>query len=160
MDEFAAQIKEQKQKLHPVQFAGWLHIRLRIFTPLSMATAGPQDLLVNLALMQAGYPVTIIPPIVRGDYIAALQSSNTGDVYAVYEFTIKYGLGSSTGIFTVGKKLNRIAVDRWLIFSWCRNKIYNVSFRKGNTCIRGNELKLLINIVTYAVTLCVTIETC
>ncbi len=34
---------------------------------------------MNLALMQASYPVTIIPPGVRGDYIAALQASNKGD---------------------------------------------------------------------------------
>jgi hypothetical protein len=34
---------------------------------------------MNLALMQAGYPITIIPPVVRGDYIAALQASNRGD---------------------------------------------------------------------------------
>ena len=79
MDEFAAQIPEQKQKLHPVQFAGWLHIRIANIHPFIDGNGRAARLIMNLALLQAGYPVTIIPPIVRGDYIAALQASNTGD---------------------------------------------------------------------------------
>ncbi len=79
MDEFAAQIPEQKQKLDPVQFAGWLHIRIANIHPFIDGNGRAARLIMNLALLQAGYPVTIIPPIVRGDYIAALQASNTGD---------------------------------------------------------------------------------
>jgi len=33
---------------------------------------------MNLALMQEGYPITIIPPVIRGDYIAAVRESNKG----------------------------------------------------------------------------------
>jgi Fic family protein len=36
-------------------------------------------LLMNLALLQSGYPITIIPPIIRGDYISALRDSNQGN---------------------------------------------------------------------------------
>jgi hypothetical protein len=34
---------------------------------------------MNLALVQDGFPITIIPPIVRPDYIDALKASNAGD---------------------------------------------------------------------------------
>ena len=37
-------------------------------------------LLMNLALLQEGYPVTIIPPVLRSEYLAAVKESNTGDV--------------------------------------------------------------------------------
>lgn len=36
-------------------------------------------LLMNLALLQSGYNITIIPPAVRADYIRALQASNHND---------------------------------------------------------------------------------
>jgi hypothetical protein len=35
---------------------------------------------MNLALLQEGYPVTIIPPVLRSEYLAAVKESNTGDV--------------------------------------------------------------------------------
>ena len=36
-------------------------------------------LLMNLALLQAGYPVTIIPPILRRDYLDTLNKTHKGD---------------------------------------------------------------------------------
>jgi hypothetical protein len=45
-----------------------LHEEIRGFRPLG-----------KKALVQDGYPVTIIPPVVRPDYIEALEASNTGD---------------------------------------------------------------------------------
>ncbi|PLY01752.1 MAG: cell filamentation protein Fic [Desulfuromonas sp.] len=79
MKAFVAQIPQQRDALHPVLFAAWLHIRLATIHPFIDGNGRAARLLMNLALMQAGYPVTIIPPLVRGDYIAALQASNRGD---------------------------------------------------------------------------------
>ena len=36
-------------------------------------------LLMNLALLQSGYNITTIPPVVRADYIRALQASNKNE---------------------------------------------------------------------------------
>jgi len=79
MQEFVSQIPGQKETLHPVVFAGWLHIRLANIHPFIDGNGRAARLLMNLALMQAGYPITIIPPVVRGDYISALQASNRGE---------------------------------------------------------------------------------
>jgi Fic family protein len=79
MQEFVSQIPEQRDALHPVVFAAWLHVRLANIHPFIDGNGRTARLLMNLALMQAGYPITIIPPVVRGDYIAALQASNRGD---------------------------------------------------------------------------------
>lgn len=79
MGEFAEQIPELRARLHPVEFAALLHIRLVTIHPFSDGNGRTARLLMNLALMQAGYPVTLIPPVLRGEYLAALQASNAGD---------------------------------------------------------------------------------
>lgn len=78
MQDFITQIPSQRDSLHPVAFAGWLHIMLANIHPFIDGNGRTARLLMNLALMQAGYPITIIPPLVRGEYISALQASNNG----------------------------------------------------------------------------------
>lgn len=34
-------------------------------------------LLMNLALLQEGFPITIIPPALRGEYLAAVRQGNS-----------------------------------------------------------------------------------
>ena len=36
-------------------------------------------LLMNLSLLQAGYPITIIPPGLREEYISSLRKTNRGE---------------------------------------------------------------------------------
>lgn len=79
MQEFVAQIPIQRDTLHPIALAGWLHIQLANIHPFIDGNGRTARLLMNLALMQSGYPITIIPPLVRSEYISALQASNTGD---------------------------------------------------------------------------------
>jgi Fic family protein len=43
-------------------------------------------LLMNLALLQNGYPITIIPPIMRSAYISALQKTNKGNMQPFLHF--------------------------------------------------------------------------
>lgn len=75
MQEFVASMPLLRQ-LHPVEHAALLHLNLATIHPFADGNGRTARLLMNLALLQSGYPVTIIPPILRGDYIAALQASN------------------------------------------------------------------------------------
>ena len=78
MQEFLGNLPSLRQ-LHPVEYAAMLHLNLVTIHPFIDGNGRTARLLMNLALLQAGYPITIIPPIIRGDYLSALRDSNKGD---------------------------------------------------------------------------------
>lgn len=78
MQEFLGNLPKLRQ-LHPVEYAAMLHLNLVTIHPFVDGNGRTARLLMNLALLQSGYPITIIPPIIRGDYISALRDSNKGD---------------------------------------------------------------------------------
>lgn len=75
MKDFTANIKNNSEKMHPVEFAAWLHERLVSIHPFIDGNGRTARLLMNLALLNAGYNIIIIPPVVRNDYIAGLQDA-------------------------------------------------------------------------------------
>lgn len=79
MQQLAADLPELRKKHHSVEFASILHIRLATIHPFVDGNGRTARLVMNLALLQEGYPITIIPPVLRGDYIDALKASNRGD---------------------------------------------------------------------------------
>jgi Fic family protein len=79
MQEFLGNLPELRQ-LHPVEYAAILHLNLVTIHPFIDGNGRTARLLMNLALLQSGYPITIIPPIIRGDYISALRDSNKGNI--------------------------------------------------------------------------------
>ena len=75
MKKFVAQIALKRKKLHPVEFAAWLHKELVTIHPFKDGNGRTARLLMNLALLQAGYCITIIAPVVRAEYISALKKA-------------------------------------------------------------------------------------
>lgn len=86
MKEFVAQISNKKTALHPIEFAAWLHQRLVDIHPFVDGNGRVARLLMNLALLQAGYVVTIVPPIVRADYIELVRSAQKGSPQPFADF--------------------------------------------------------------------------
>jgi Fic family protein len=78
MQEFVGQMP-QLRKIHPVLYGARLHAQLANIHPFIDGNGRTARLLMNLSLVQSGYPITIIPPIARGDYIAAIKETNTGN---------------------------------------------------------------------------------
>ncbi len=76
MSEFVNKIPQMKKDMRPIEFAAMLHAIFVNIHPFIDGNGRVARLLLNLALLQAGYNITIIPPVVRADYIRALQESN------------------------------------------------------------------------------------
>jgi Fic family protein len=105
MHDFVQKLPQLKKEYHPIHFAAIAHIRLvtihpfidgppslelwRIAPAEALAEAGngrTARLLMNLALLQSGYPITIIPPIMRSAYISAIQKGNKNNVTPFLHF--------------------------------------------------------------------------
>ena len=76
MKNFVNSFPKMKDELHPVEFAAMIHALFVNIHPFIDGNGRVARLLMNLTLLQAGYNITVIPPIVRADYIRALQDSN------------------------------------------------------------------------------------
>ncbi|GFO53074.1 cell division protein Fic [Geomonas sp. Red276] len=79
MAAFAEEIPRLRAEKHPIEFAELLHTRLVTIHPFVDGNGRAARLLMNLALLQEGYPITIIPPVLRSEYLAAVRESNTGN---------------------------------------------------------------------------------
>jgi Fic family protein len=79
MKSFLAKIPESKTKNHPVEFAAIIHKELVTIHPFIDGNGRAARLLMNLALLQAGYPLAIIPPILRKEYLNTLNKTHKGD---------------------------------------------------------------------------------
>ena len=79
MQEFVKGIPSLRQKYHPVQYSALIHLRLVSIHPFIDGNGRTARLLMNLALLQAGYVITIIPPVLRREYLDSLKVSNRGD---------------------------------------------------------------------------------
>lgn len=79
MKSFIAGIQETRAKHHPVEFAAIIHKELVTIHPFIDGNGRAARLLMNLALLQAGYPPAIIPPILRRDYLDTLNKTHKGD---------------------------------------------------------------------------------
>lgn len=80
MEEFAAWLNSDAAKaLHPVQYASEAHFRFVSIHPFRDGNGRAGRLLMNLCLLRAGYPITVITNARRAEYIDALtygQSHN------------------------------------------------------------------------------------
>lgn len=73
MDELCRWIVEERDKYHPVTFAAQLHKRFVSIHPFMDGNGRIARLLMNTALLQDGYFLAIIPPVLRHEYIELLE---------------------------------------------------------------------------------------
>ena len=79
MRAFVEKIPDHRAENHPVEFAAILQTELVSIHPFIDGNGRAARLLMNLALLQAGYPVAIIPPILRRDYLDSLDKTHRGN---------------------------------------------------------------------------------
>ena len=87
--------KENKERLHPVIYAADLHQKFVSIHPFTDGNGRTARLLMNLALIQADYPVINISPTARQEYMLTLaESRKNGKVKIFEKFIIRYMLES------------------------------------------------------------------
>lgn len=77
MKKFVADIPKLRKKHHPVEFSALLHLNFVNIHPFIDGNGRTARLLMNLALLQNGYCITIIPPVLRTDYINSIKKAQT-----------------------------------------------------------------------------------
>lgn len=75
MASFIVELQRLQEKLHPVELAAYAHRRLVDIHPFADGNGRTARLLMNLILVHAGYCVVSIPPVLRLEYIHALQAA-------------------------------------------------------------------------------------
>lgn len=90
MEEFVQWMNsEDAMSLHPVELAALAHYKLVYIHPFVDGNGRTSRLLMNLILMQAGYPPITIRKEQRAEYYHALEVANEGDVRPFIRFIAK-----------------------------------------------------------------------
>jgi len=79
MQKFIKDLPRSKKDTHPVIYAAKLHKEFVFIHPFVDGNGQVARLLMNVALMQAGYIIAIIPPLKRSEYISALEKAHKND---------------------------------------------------------------------------------
>jgi Fic family protein len=86
MKMFIENIAEMDKNLHPVTLAATLHERIATIHPFIDGNGRTARLVMNLSLLQKGYPIVIIPPILRNEYISSIRLANKGNAEPFLNF--------------------------------------------------------------------------
>lgn len=79
MKELFAWVASSRNKFHPVEFAALLHKRFVFIYPFVDGNGRLSRLLMNAALIQDGYMLAVIPPVLRQEYIISLELAHKDD---------------------------------------------------------------------------------
>jgi len=79
MHDLIPHLEKLKITKHPVEFAALTHKEFVFIHPFIDGNGRVARLLMNLALLQCGYNIAIIPPILRSEYIRTLEKAHTDD---------------------------------------------------------------------------------
>ena len=75
MKRFVAELGQKEALMHPIEYAAYVHRRLVDIHPFADGNGRTARLLMNLILINKGYIAVSIPPILRLDYMQALQAA-------------------------------------------------------------------------------------
>lgn len=79
MLDFIKWLSAEENKLHPVEFAAKAHKKFVFIHPFIDGNGRVARLLMSLCLIRKGYSIAIIPPMLRGEYIANLEKAHEDD---------------------------------------------------------------------------------
>ncbi len=72
-------INNLQDTIHNIELASIIHTEIVNIHPFIDGNGRVSRLLMNLHLIKSGYPITIIPPILRADYLQSVGKANYND---------------------------------------------------------------------------------
>ncbi len=99
MGEFIQAIRAKADSLHPVELAIFAHYELVTIHPFADGNGRTARLLMNLILMQNGYPPAIISKRQRARYIKSLEQAQLGGSRAEFDKLIARTVDRSLDIY-------------------------------------------------------------
>ncbi|MDR1158920.1 MAG: Fic family protein [Oscillospiraceae bacterium] len=66
-------METERDTMHPVRYAAMLHLKFVIIHPFVDGNGRVARLLMNAALIQDGYMLAVVPPVLRPDYLTAIR---------------------------------------------------------------------------------------
>lgn len=72
-------VVSERDNYHPMEFAALLHKRFVFIHPFIDGNGRLSRLLMNTALIQDGYILAVIPPVLRQEYISLLERAHKND---------------------------------------------------------------------------------
>jgi Fic family protein len=78
MKEYVAELAVFEKAKHPIEYAALAHLDFVGIHPFVDGNGRVARLLMNIILLAKGYVITIIPPMLRRDYIDAIKTAQTG----------------------------------------------------------------------------------
>lgn len=85
MKAFVFELNDKRLKLHPVVLAAFAHRRLVDIHPFTDGNGRTARLLMNLILINKGYQIATIPPVLRMEYINAITISRRSGNFKEFE---------------------------------------------------------------------------
>ena len=79
MKKFIEDMDYIRKDIHPVKFAALVHKEFVFIHPFVDGNGRVARLLMNLVLLQEGYSIAIIPPVLRNEYITLLEKAHKDD---------------------------------------------------------------------------------
>jgi Fic family protein len=107
MRSFDEWLISESQNLHPIERAIEVHIKLVNIHPFVDGNGRTARLAFNVILLQNGYPITLIPPILRAKYIDAAAAGNKGAYQRFYKLMAEQILESSRDYLRLVKYLSQ-----------------------------------------------------
>ena len=78
MQDFLNELNEKRENAHPIIVSAYAHQKIVDIHPFVDGNGRTARLLMNLILINRGYQIISIPPILRLDYINALEAARRG----------------------------------------------------------------------------------
>lgn len=79
MEQLIEWVNTCRESYHPVEFAAVFHEKFVFIHPFIDGNGRIARLLMNALLIQSGYLLAVIPPILRHEYIALLEKAHMDD---------------------------------------------------------------------------------